>query len=56
MTLAGIDFSAVTGFDGTKIQLLGHNKSQTGTAGTDAYCSNSASLRWYDITTCSTAA
>jgi hypothetical protein len=56
MTLAGIDFSAVSGFDGTKIQLLGHNKSQTGTAGTDAYCSNSASLRWYDITTCSTAA
>ena len=56
MSVAGIDFSAGTGFDGTKIQLLGHNKSQTGTAGTDAYCSNSANLRWYDITTCSTAA
>jgi hypothetical protein len=56
MSVAGIDFSALPNFDGTKIQLLGHNKGQTATAGTDAYCSNVASLRWYDITTCSTAA
>jgi hypothetical protein len=54
MSVAGIDFAALPGFDGTKIQLLGHNKGQTATAGTDSYCSNSASLRWYDITTCAT--
>lgn len=56
MTLAGIDFSALPNFNSGTIQLLGHNKAQTATAGTDAYCSNVASLRWYDITTCSTAA
>ena len=56
MSVAGIDFAALPGYDGTKIQLLGHNKGQTATAATDSYCSNSASLRWYDITTCSTAA
>ena len=52
MTIAGIDFAALPNFDGGKIQLLGHNKAQTATAGTDAYCSNVASLRWYDLTTC----
>jgi len=56
MTFAGINFASLPNFDGGKIQLLGHNKGQTATAGTDAYCSNVASLRWYDITTCSTAA
>ena len=56
MEFAGINFAALPNFDGGKIQLLGHNKGQTATAGTDAYCSNVASLRWYDITTCSTAA
>lgn len=56
MTLAGIDFSALPNFASDKIQLLGHNKAQTTTSEADAYCSNVASLRWYDITTCSTAA
>lgn len=56
MTIAGIDFSSLPNFSSDKIQLLGHNQAQTATAGTDAYCSNVASLRWYDITTCSTAA
>jgi hypothetical protein len=56
MTVAGIDFAALPGYSAGTIQLLGHNKGQTATAGTDSYCSNSASLRWYDITTCSTAA
>lgn len=56
MQLAGIDFSGLPNFDSSKIQLLGHNKTQTSTTGADAYCSNVASLRWYDITTCSTAA
>jgi hypothetical protein len=42
MTVAGIDFSTVPSFDGSKIQLLGH--------------STASCLRWYDITTCSTAA
>lgn len=56
MTYGGIDFSALPNFDSGKIQLLGHNQAQTATAGTDAYCSNVASLRWFDITTCSTAA
>lgn len=56
MTFAGINFAALPNFSSGTIQLLGHNKAQTATAGTDAYCSNVASLRWYDITTCSTAA
>lgn len=56
MTVAGIDFAALPNFDSSKIQLLGHNKAQTSTSGADSYCSNVASLRWYDITTCSTAA
>ena len=56
MEFAGIDFSVLPNFNASKIQLLGHNQAQTATAGTDAYCSNVASLRWYDITTCSTAA
>lgn len=55
MTLAGIDFSVLPNFDSSKIQLLGHNRAQTSTTDADAYCSNQASLRWYDITTCSTA-
>ena len=56
MEFAGIDFSALPNFNASTIQLLGHNQAQTHTAGTDAYCSNVASLRWYDVTTCSTAA
>lgn len=56
MEVSGIDFSSLPGFDGTKIQLLGHNNGQTAATGTDPYCSAVASLRWFDITTCSTAA
>jgi hypothetical protein len=47
MSVAGIDFAAVTSFDATKVQILGHD------GGTST--SVCASLRWYDITTCSTA-
>lgn len=47
MDYAGVDFSAVSGFDRTKIQLLGHNSGTTASDSTDC-----VSLRWYDITTC----
>ena len=51
MDYAGVDFSALPGFDRTKIQLLGHNSGATASDSTDC-----VSIRWYDITTCSTAA
>jgi hypothetical protein len=49
MTLGSVDLKQIAGYDGGKIQLLGHSAASTsGTA-----CS---SLTWYSITTCSTAA
>lgn len=42
MTVAGIDFSGLSGYVAGNIQLLGHSSGEC--------------LRWYDITTCSTAA
>jgi hypothetical protein len=51
MDYAGVDFSGIAGFDRTKIQLLGHNSGTTASDSTDC-----VSLKWYDITTCSTAA
>lgn len=51
MTFAGIDFSLAANYQASKIQLLGHNSA--GTATDSTVC---VSLRWYDITTCSTAA
>jgi len=49
--VAGYDFAKLPGYDRTKIQLLGHNSGATATGSTDC-----VSIRWYDITTCSTAA
>lgn len=49
MDYAGVDFAALPGFDRTKIQLLGHSSGTTASDSTDC-----VSIRWYDITTCST--
>lgn len=49
MEFSGVDFAALPGFDRTKIQLLGHNSGTTASDSTDC-----VSIRWYDITTCST--
>lgn len=50
MDYAGVDFAALPGYDRTKIQLLGHSSGTTASDSTDC-----VSIRWYDITTCSTA-
>lgn len=50
MEYSGIDFSGLANFDQTKIQILGHSSAATATDSTDCI-----SIRWYDITTCSTA-
>lgn len=41
MSFGSIDLTTISGYDGTKIQLLGHD--------------NSACLHWYSIATCATA-
>ncbi len=41
MYVAGFDMSSLPGYDGTKVQMLGHDTSEC--------------IRWYDITSCSTA-
>lgn len=51
MDYAGVDFSALPGFDPAKIQLLGHSSGATATDSTDC-----VSIQWYDVTTCATAA
>lgn len=50
MSAAGVDFSILPGYANNRIQLLGHS----GSTATDVTVC--AALRWYDITTCSTAA
>lgn len=51
MEYSGIDFSGLPNFDQTKIQILGHGSGTTASDSTDC-----VSIRWYDITDCSTAA
>jgi len=51
MTLAGVDLTAFPGYSAGVIQLLGHSAADMTTNGTAC-----ASLTWYSITTCSTAA
>ena len=49
MDYAGVDFAALPGFSRAKIQLLGHNSGTTASDSTDC-----VTIRWFDITTCST--
>jgi hypothetical protein len=48
LTLGSVDLSAIPGYDFNVIQMLGHSEGQTAST-----CSGG--LRWYSITTCSTA-
>ena len=51
MTLAGVDMTQIAGYSAGTIQLLGHSAADLTTNNTAC-----ASLTWYSITTCSTAA